>query len=59
MSDTPPTDDTGVEPGDGIEPIEIQAEMEDSFLQYAMSVIIARKTSTPAQRGGGAVVMIG
>ena len=29
-------------PGDGIETIEIQTEMEQSFLDYAMSVIVAR-----------------
>lgn len=28
--------------GEGIEPIEIQAEMEQSFLDYAMSVIVSR-----------------
>jgi DNA gyrase subunit A len=50
MSDTPndPTDGTG-EGSDptgvtfgSIEPIEIQAEMEQSFLDYAMSVIVSR-----------------
>jgi DNA gyrase subunit A len=53
MSDSPPpTDGTedDIEPGDGIEPIEIQAEMEDSFLEYAMSVIIAR--ALPDARDG-------
>ncbi|MEM7338122.1 MAG: DNA gyrase subunit A [Actinomycetota bacterium] len=52
MSDTPPpTDDAGeIEGFDNIEPIEIQAEMEDSFLQYAMSVIIAR--ALPDARDG-------
>jgi len=41
MSDVPPIDeDQGLI--DNIEPIEIQNEMEDSFLQYAMSVIISR-----------------
>ena len=29
-------------PGDGVETIEIQTEMEQSFLDYAMSVIVAR-----------------
>ena len=29
--------------GEGIEPIEIQAEMEQSFLDYAMSVIVKKK----------------
>ena len=52
MTDTPPpTDDTGEnESFDNIEPIEIQAEMEDSFLEYAMSVIIAR--ALPDARDG-------
>ena len=51
MSDTPPpTDDTGSDELDNIEPIEIQAEMEDSFLQYAMSVIISR--ALPDARDG-------
>ena len=39
-NDTPPGDD---EPVSGsIEPIEIQEEMERSFLEYSMSVIVAR-----------------
>jgi DNA gyrase subunit A len=46
MSDvTPPTDVDGATPedsGGGIEPIEIQEEMERSYLDYAMSVITAR-----------------
>jgi DNA gyrase subunit A len=53
MSDFSPHDDTGAAGGDelpGIEPIEIQAEMEDSFLQYAMSVIISR--ALPDARDG-------
>ena len=53
MSDVPPpTDgtDEALEPTEGIEPIEIQAEMEDSFLEYAMSVIIAR--ALPDARDG-------
>ena len=53
MSDVPPpTDgtDEGVEPPSGIEPIEIQSEMEDSFLEYAMSVIISR--ALPDARDG-------
>ncbi|MCP5033394.1 MAG: hypothetical protein GY939_16465, partial [Actinomycetia bacterium] len=41
MTDTPPTDESQ-EPIDNIEPIEIQSEMEDSFLEYAMSVIVSR-----------------
>ena len=31
-----------------IEPIEIQEEMERSFLDYAMSVIVSRPCPTPA-----------
>ncbi|MEY2406474.1 MAG: gyrase subunit [Acidimicrobiaceae bacterium] len=55
MSDATPPD----EPGDGdgtdlafgsIEPIEIQEEMERSFLDYAMSVIVAR--ALPDARDG-------
>jgi DNA gyrase subunit A len=46
MSDTPnpPTDDDAVTPeGDGpIQPIALQDEMENSFLDYAMSVIMSR-----------------
>ncbi len=53
MSDTPPTDGSGGadDPGSGeesstalgsIQPIEIQEEMERSFLDYAMSVIVSR-----------------
>jgi DNA gyrase subunit A len=45
MADNTPTggDDNGVERGRlAIEPIEIQEEMERSFLDYAMSVITAR-----------------
>ena len=43
MSDVPPidTDDDTDEPDD-ITVIEIQEEMESSFLDYAMSVIISR-----------------
>ncbi len=45
MSDTP------IEPpSDNIEPIEIQNEMEQSFLEYAMSVIVAR--ALPDARDG-------
>ncbi len=44
MSDTP------IEPDDSIEPIEIQTEMEQSFLEYAMSVIISR--ALPDARDG-------
>ncbi len=54
MSDLPP-DDTATDtsdsgPGDNIEPIEIQAEMEQSFLEYAMSVIVSR--ALPDARDG-------
>jgi DNA gyrase subunit A len=56
MSDSPPIDppdgiDTGgAEPPDNIEPIEIQNEMENSFLEYAMSVIVSR--ALPDARDG-------
>ncbi|MEM9611542.1 MAG: DNA gyrase subunit A [Actinomycetota bacterium] len=52
MSDLPPGDGTAEDADefDNIEPIEIQAEMEDSFLQYAMSVIVAR--ALPDARDG-------
>src|SRR4249919_1922650 len=41
MSDTPITpDDNG--PGDDIQPIQLQDEMERSFIDYAMSVIMSR-----------------
>ena len=50
MSDvTPPGDDGGVLLG-GIEPIEIQEEMERSVLDYAMSVIVSR--ALPDARDG-------
>src|SRR6516165_11175596 len=48
MSDvTPPTDGSSDDGDDGstlvgIEPIEIQEEMERSYLDYAMSVIVSR-----------------
>ena len=42
--------DTPVEPPDNVEPIEIQTEMEQSFLEYAMSVIISR--ALPDARDG-------
>src|ERR1700682_6371407 len=47
MSDVEPPDDSGSGDGtsttySGIEPIELQEEMERSFLDYAMSVIVAR-----------------
>ncbi len=41
MTDTPPTTPPEDTP-DNIEPIEIQEEMERSFLDYAMSVIVSR-----------------
>jgi DNA gyrase subunit A len=41
MSDVNPPDDGGLDTA-GIEPIEIQTEMERSFLDYAMSVIVSR-----------------
>ncbi len=42
MSDTDQPTDGPNEPGDHIEPIAIQTEMEQSFLDYAMSVIVSR-----------------
>jgi len=60
MSDRPPTEPpdgsgSGTDTGgnglpDNIEPIEIQSEMETSFLEYAMSVIISR--ALPDARDG-------
>ena len=60
MSDRPPTEPPdgsgpGIDTGgnglpDNIEPIEIQNEMETSFLEYAMSVIISR--ALPDARDG-------
>ena len=54
MSDVrPPDDGDGEAAGTtfgGIEPIEIQEEMEQSFLDYAMSVIVAR--ALPDARDG-------
>ena len=41
MTDLPPDDEGGAALA-GIEPIEIQEEMERSFLDYAMSVIVSR-----------------
>ena len=46
MTDTPTTEDNGQD----IEPIEIQTEMEQSFLEYAMSVIVSR--ALPDARDG-------
>jgi DNA gyrase subunit A len=59
MTDVPPPDepDDGIGPEDGgrtavagIEPVEIQEEMERSFLEYAMSVIVSR--ALPDARDG-------
>src|ERR1051325_1765494 len=62
MSDLPPDDDEVIDEDDGvtvdpvgdfrggIEPVEIQEEMERSFLEYAMSVIMAR--ALPDARDG-------
>ncbi len=61
MTDLPPSGDGDGEPPvdqipsessdyDNIEPIEIQTEMEQSFLEYAMSVIISR--ALPDARDG-------
>ncbi len=51
MTDLPPTDTSDAEPPrDNVEPIEIQNEMEQSFLEYAMSVIISR--ALPDARDG-------
>jgi len=58
MTDLPPSDsgsgseppDTGAPDYDNIEPIEIQTEMEQSFLEYAMSVIVSR--ALPDARDG-------
>ncbi|HJR26927.1 MAG TPA: DNA gyrase subunit A [Acidimicrobiales bacterium] len=55
MSDATPTPDENGDGGDGgvtsaIEPIEIQEEMERSFLDYAMSVIMMR--ALPDARDG-------
>src|SRR5918912_3512518 len=50
MSDVQPPDDDGSTAVAGIEPIEIQEEMERSFLEYAMSVIVSR--ALPDARDG-------
>ena len=49
MTDVPSNDDT-TPLRLGVEPIEIQQEMEQSFLEYAMSVITAR--ALPDARDG-------
>ncbi|MBW8825054.1 MAG: DNA gyrase subunit A [Acidobacteria bacterium] len=49
MTDTPPPDE-GTTSVAGVEPIEIQEEMERSFLDYAMSVIVSR--ALPDARDG-------
>ena len=51
MSDTPipPTDDDLAGTADDpIQPIQLQDEMENSFLEYAMSVIMSRALPTCA-----------
>ncbi len=53
MSDLPPPNDPEISEDEGydnIEPIEIQTEMESSFLEYAMSVIVSR--ALPDARDG-------
>ena len=52
MTDVPPSDEENLngEARLGVEPIEIQQEMEQSFLDYAMSVITAR--ALPDARDG-------
>ena len=53
MSDMSPPNDPGViddQGFDNVEPIEIQTEMETSFLEYAMSVIVSR--ALPDARDG-------
>ena len=53
MADTPPDDVAPEEPGPGeagIDTVEIQEEMEQSFLDYAMSVIVSR--ALPDARDG-------
>ena len=50
MSDQHSTDQPTETRVDHVEPIEIQTEMEDSFLSYAMSVIVAR--ALPDARDG-------
>ena len=44
MSDTPtpPTNGDARDPSDSIQPVQLQDEMERSFIDYAMSVIMAR-----------------
>ncbi len=42
MSDTPDTPDTGDEAREPVQPVQLHDEMERSFLDYAMSVIMAR-----------------
>ncbi len=53
MTDVPNQDDSDLDSDglpEGIEPIEIQTEMESSFLEYAMSVIVSR--ALPDARDG-------
>jgi DNA gyrase subunit A len=39
---TDTTDITGGGPGDRVEPVDIQTEMQRSYIDYAMSVIVGR-----------------
>lgn len=53
MSDLPPTNppvDEGVPPGEGSQPLDIADELRDSYLTYAMSVIVSR--ALPDARDG-------
>ena len=53
LSDLPPTNppaDEGVPPGDGAQPLDIADELRDSYLTYAMSVIVSR--ALPDARDG-------
>ena len=42
MSEQPPTDEPTQQPTDRIEPVDLQLEMQRSYLDYAMSVIVSR-----------------
>lgn len=53
MSDLPPTNppaEEGVPPGEGSQPLDIADELRDSYLTYAMSVIVSR--ALPDARDG-------
>ena len=53
LSDLPPTNppvDEGVPPGEGSQPLDIADELRDSYLTYAMSVIVSR--ALPDARDG-------